>query len=85
MMPTRESLAVRQLVPGRAVHVAVIDAATAPSIRPRRDDLVLVAEGRNPRYQLWAFPQNDGAPTLLFGDRPAGAAPPAYPLGARAP
>ncbi|MDP3214427.1 MAG: hypothetical protein Q8S73_10010 [Deltaproteobacteria bacterium] len=85
MMPTRESLAVRQMVPDRVVHVAVIDAATAPTIRPRRDDLVLVAEGHNPRYRLWAFPQGGGAPTLLFGQRPAGAAPPSYPLGARAP
>ena len=47
----------------------------APACHPGPNDLILVAEGQNPRYRLWMFPRGAGQPRLIFGVREPGSPP----------
>lgn len=78
MMPTHESLAVRQLVRDRTVPIYLLTPEAATRVRPQPHDLLLVAEGQNPRYLLWEYDYRTGAPRLIFGAETPELTPPLY-------
>lgn len=67
---THESVALRQLIPGRTIRVQVVNLGAASSVHPRPSDMILLVVGRpNHRYWIWALPREPGPPRLIFGRR----------------